>query len=342
MNRVENQQRSQNGQGEWKAFWIFYALAVLFGFLILPFALTDTFANSAKALFSAPVPLSTSMVNGFRAVLHEPAGWAALIFLLIGPATPLIAAYITAAWRFGGPAVLEIISRYKPWRAGVTFREGATIWIVAMLVAFGMLVVTAVTRIYVRPSLGGPEYVWSPSGATISLFIVACLLAMFTDGGGVLEETGWRGFAQPLLQRRAGPVLVCALIGALWGLWHIPIKFQTIPTAWEAPGYFAVFYGIYIVGGAASAIIIGYFFNRAGGSTLIAIMLHGVQNDSMSLSGKLSQGPSPYASYDIGGLLIDMGTRIGPWIIVAILLIFLTKGRLGLRQGATLEAIRKA
>ena len=47
-------------------------------------------------------------------------------------------------------------------------------------------------------------------------------LGTFFLGG--LEEPGWRGFAQPHLQRRHTPVRATLVVGVVWGLWHLPIE----------------------------------------------------------------------------------------------------------------------
>ncbi len=39
---------------------------------------------------------------------------------------------------------------------------------------------------------------------------------------GPIEEIGWRGVAQPLLQRHMAPIWAGMLIGAVWGIWHLP------------------------------------------------------------------------------------------------------------------------
>lgn len=41
---------------------------------------------------------------------------------------------------------------------------------------------------------------------------------------GGLEEPGWRGFAQPHLQRGYPPVRATLIVGVVWGLWHLPIE----------------------------------------------------------------------------------------------------------------------
>jgi len=40
---------------------------------------------------------------------------------------------------------------------------------------------------------------------------------------GVGEETGWRGFALPELQKRLSPVVASVVLGAIWAAWHIPL-----------------------------------------------------------------------------------------------------------------------
>ena len=47
------------------------------------------------------------------------------------------------------------------------------------------------------------------------------------------EEYGWRGFLQPLLQKRFGPMGGVLLLGVLWGIWHLPINlFFYSPDTW--------------------------------------------------------------------------------------------------------------
>ncbi|HJC25726.1 MAG TPA: CPBP family intramembrane metalloprotease [Candidatus Eisenbergiella merdavium] len=47
------------------------------------------------------------------------------------------------------------------------------------------------------------------------------------------EEYGWRGFFQPLLQKRYGKRLGLLILGVCWGLWHLPINvFYYSPQTW--------------------------------------------------------------------------------------------------------------
>jgi len=40
-----------------------------------------------------------------------------------------------------------------------------------------------------------------------------------------IEEFGWRGVAQPILQRHMAPIWAGVLIGIIWGFWHLPAFF---------------------------------------------------------------------------------------------------------------------
>lgn len=47
------------------------------------------------------------------------------------------------------------------------------------------------------------------------------------------EEYGWRGFLQPLLQKRLGSIKGILLLGVLWGIWHLPLNiFYYSPDTW--------------------------------------------------------------------------------------------------------------
>ena len=55
------------------------------------------------------------------------------------------------------------------------------------------------------------------------IMILYPLAFLFPLGNQWREEYGWRGFAQPLLQRKYGAFKSSIVIGALWGLWHLPL-----------------------------------------------------------------------------------------------------------------------
>lgn len=44
--------------------------------------------------------------------------------------------------------------------------------------------------------------------------------------GPLSEEFGWRGYVQPSLRQYYGRVAVTVVLGAAWGLWHVPLFFR--------------------------------------------------------------------------------------------------------------------
>jgi uncharacterized protein len=75
------------------------------------------------------------------------------------------------------------------------------------------------------------------------------------------------------------------------------------------------------------SIVMTYFYNRVGGSTLIAISMHGLHNDSVFLQGRIdADGLMPYVISEL--------TLLAPIILVACILLFVSGRWLGLEKGA--------
>ena len=93
----------------------------------------------------------------------------------------------------------------------------------------------------------------------------AMMISLFI---GPIEEFGWRGLAQPLLQRKFAPFWAGLILGCIWGVWHIPafLLSGTPQSAWS--------FGPYFIGVVALAIILTPLFNDARGSLLISALYH--------------------------------------------------------------------
>jgi membrane protease YdiL (CAAX protease family) len=86
---------------------------------------------------------------------------------------------------------------------------------------------------------------------------------------GTIEEFGWRGVAQPLLQRKMAPFWAGLIVGIIWATWHLPVFLfggGVENSAWPI----VPFYG----GVIALSIILTPMFNSARGSLLIAYLYH--------------------------------------------------------------------
>jgi membrane protease YdiL (CAAX protease family) len=71
-----------------------------------------------------------------------------------------------------------------------------------------------------RPAvnLGGSPV---PMEAVVLLLVFVSILF----AAGIGEETGWRGYALPMILGRMRPLLASVVIGCLWAFWHAPLFF---------------------------------------------------------------------------------------------------------------------
>ena len=111
---------------------------------------------------------------------------------------------------------------------------------------------------------GGPLLTPLPPEG-VSALVAFTLMMLFL---GPIEEFGWRGVAQPILQRHMAPLWAGVIIGTIWGIWHIPAFFLsgTVFAGW----YFFPF----LVGNIAIAVLVTPLFNAARGSLLGPKLFH--------------------------------------------------------------------
>ncbi|MER5356079.1 type II CAAX endopeptidase family protein, partial [Kitasatospora sp. NPDC002551] len=79
--------------------------------------------------------------------------------------------------------------------------------------------------------------------------------------GACGEEIGWRCFLQPLLRTRFGPLAASALVGLLWGGWHVQVFARR-------PGYAA-----------------GFLLATVAMSVVLGLALEGVRANRLLLAG---------------------------------------------------------
>ncbi len=124
---------------------------------------------------------------------------------------PLVAAVTVTAIIDGRPGLRDLLARTLRWRVGLRW------YAVAVLAPVGLFVIAgAVTGTW--PELF--DFGRYPGlAATSPLF--AWLFAVVINGLG--EETGWRGFALPHLQRRYRQLAAVAILALAWAAWHAPV-----------------------------------------------------------------------------------------------------------------------
>ncbi|MBK1636481.1 CPBP family intramembrane glutamic endopeptidase [Rhodovulum adriaticum] len=184
----------------------------------------------------------------------------AATFGQISGAHPL---FFLATWAPAISAVTLIVVR-TGWRGLRAFLSRLLLWRCAPV--WWLIILVGVPLVFVAGSLikGGPVLApLPPEGAGPMLALMGMMLFL-----GPVEELGWRGLAQPILQRHMAPIWAGALIGATWGIWHLPAFYLAgvVFADWAFLPFF--------IGNVTLAILVTPIFNSARGSLLLPMLFH--------------------------------------------------------------------
>jgi membrane protease YdiL (CAAX protease family) len=133
--------------------------------------------------------------------------------------------------------------------------------------------------------------------------------------GGALEEPGWRGFGLPLLQERYSPVRATLLLGLVWGVWHVPLHG---PAGFVVPMVLAFFYTV--------------LWNRTH-SVALCILLHASFTPAQDQLVLMARSRAYTEVLDAPDWAI-----LGTYLAAVLILVAVTRGRLGLDQSPTVTA----
>ena len=217
---------------------------------------------------------------------------------------PITSALIVTAIAGGASGLRRWAARLWKWRVRWRWYAISLVGVPAALVLTGVV------------ASGGQ--VVAPSLMAVALYIPLLLLQMVTTG--LAEEPGWRDFALPRLQSKFGPMRSAFILGPLWALWHMPLFF----TEWggwpDVDWTHPVFFTVFCVG---FNVVMAWVFNSTGQSLPLAMLAHVSVNNFVSvLWGEMFPSISPD--------LVQPALAVSG-VIAAVLVIVLTRGRLGYR-----------
>ncbi len=220
-------------------------------------------------------------------------------FFFLATWAPAIAAFALVLLHGGVSGLLAFLSRLMSWRL-------APAWIAFILVGLPV--------VFMLGSLvkGGPLFApLPPDGigpAFALLFMMLCL--------GPIEEFGWRGVAQPLLQRHLAPIWAGGIIGAIWGVWHLPAFYLAgvVFAEWSFLPFF--------IGNVTLAVLVTPIFNSSRGSVLWPVLFH------WQLINPFWPDAQPYDTWILVG--------------VAAVVVWLNRGAMFSRQGAATQVVPKS
>jgi membrane protease YdiL (CAAX protease family) len=238
--------------------------------------------------------------------------------IALGGFGPSVSAFLVLALSSGKPGVLRLLRSIVHWRVGAIWYLVALLGLpVLNLLAF--LVVPGVLGDLVAPDLRLPRIYLSEIAICLTIGIAP-----------MWEEIGWRGFAQPRMQRLYGPVVGSLFLGALWGVWHLPFFFG--PLARTGPDATLVSASISLVefsiGLTGLSVVMAWVLNNCGGSTLMAILLHACFDSSGLAMVALFPSTPPYylpVHFQTLGIAIVFS-------VAAFVLIVVTRGDLGYQR----------
>ncbi|MCB9184706.1 MAG: CPBP family intramembrane metalloprotease [Flavobacteriales bacterium] len=210
----------------------------------------------------------------------------------LGGLGPMIAALVCTGLENGPRGVRALLLRTLWWRPIIYF-------LIALLAPFVLLLagMAMVGSVDLSGLLRNKEF----PDMGLPLFFVYNLIFF-----GFGEETGWRGFALPRLQRRMNPLWASLLLTLPWALWHAPLFLYR-------PGYTAM-----DVGGAAGwffslltgSVLLSWLFNATRGSLLVVAIFHATVDIAFTC-----EAATPSVVGNIGMLITlwGIGTTVLLW-----------------------------
>jgi uncharacterized protein len=211
-----------------------------------PLASFFVLAYAISWLLWAPLVVAGGSPSGFDFVL-----------LALGSLVPSTVAILLIARLHGQDGVRTLLRRLRIWRVGVGWWAAVVLLSTPALGAVGLSIL-----------LGGD----APDLAVTIPGIALLFVFFIFPGSAGGEEIGWRGFALPRLQARRSALAASILLGAAWGVWHLPL--YLLGTDLRPLSLFVPWVLLTI----ASSIIYTWMYNGTGGSLLIVVVFHAASN----------------------------------------------------------------
>jgi hypothetical protein len=221
----------------------------------------------------------SELVNNVQPVAHPiPLAFPLAIFLVvIGSFGPALAALMVTALDTGRTGVRDLLGQFRRWRIG-------WIWFATALLGPALLALIALALSIVFGATTPTHWFGFPAAREFAGWA-------FGPWG---EELGWRGYAQPTLQRRWSAFQASLLVGSIWWTWHHWV--MATPASSSLSYWFAHFgpSGAFLAFELANSVLMAWLYNSTGGSLPIAWAAH----VGLSLGGQLVHvNPYPFGFF---------------------------------------------
>ncbi len=231
--------------------WVVLLFFLIF-FCLLPFLIGGVTLSGLGKL-SPSSPLFALCIAGFTFVGY----------------TPTLSALLVAGLFPGGGGARSVLRQVRIWRVSIGWYA---------IAVFGPAVLFLPDEALNLVWGGSPPPHWIVLPPVSGFFPGSLFFSvMGVLAGTIGEEFGWRGFAQPRLQKRYGALRASILIGLVWGtfhLWILPICHCMNLTDVLVTQYLRLI---------ATAIIYAWIYNCTKGSLFLVMVAHAAHNITVGL-----------------------------------------------------------
>ncbi|WP_019588511.1 CPBP family intramembrane glutamic endopeptidase [Deinococcus apachensis] len=194
---------------------------------------------------------------GIVLALRQPVSFTppspALLLSVLGDFGPFVAATLLTTLASGRQGLRALLVQLKPARLPLP---------VVLVSALSVpLLVTAANLLSLASGGAAPRHWLHANTGTLVLLFAFVLF-------GVAEQTGWRGYAQPRLNARYGPLVTSVVLGVLWATWHLPLFWVT------GSGQYGQAFAPYVLEVVGWSFLMSWVWERGGGRVLPCVLLH--------------------------------------------------------------------
>lgn len=230
-------------------------------------------------------------------------------------AGPVVAGLLLTALVYGRAGFREMRTRLFTWRVGLRWYALALLLAPLVMGAVLFMLSLASPRFF-------PGVFKADDKASYLLFNLWVALT-----AGIVEEIGWTGFAVPTLRRRYSVFVTGAVVGLMWGTWHMAGNVSaaetvvgTLPLAVFLPLLiFDVVFGSLL----PFRMLMVWVYDHTE-SLLLAILMH----TSITASIRIL---SPLPNEGLSIIITDMALATAFWIIVGLIAVT-TGGHIARKQ----------
>lgn len=210
-----------------------------------------------------------SVLDGLGLELPFDVSGYSMVVVIIGAFAPLLAAITLIARDGGWKGIKAFFGR------ALDFHIKPVYLVIALVLP---LVIHGIAH-YLALALGlDVARTLFPSDIAVPAVVLAIpyFFLMLIIGGGQ-EEFGWRGFAQEPLQEKIGVIPASLVIGAIWGLWHLPLWFMA------GDLHSAYSFLAFVMMTTSISIIYAWLYNASGKKLIVVVFFHAMNNTAAPL-----------------------------------------------------------